>query len=113
MVDYSQAPKARELAERARGLGNEVYPKILTLLADHPSKSPPQFDIVFKKDLKGNFGQTVGATINLRADWFARNPADLDALLVHEMTHVAQQCGTDAAFHWVEGIADYVCFKFG
>ncbi len=112
-VDFSEAPEMKELAVRARRLGNEVYPRILTLLADDRSKLHRRFDIVFKKDLKGNLGQTVGTAINLRADWFAKNPADLDAVLVHEMTHVAQQCESNAPFHWVEGIADYVWFKFG
>src|SRR5437667_10209424 len=90
-VDFSEVPEAKELAESARRIGNEMYPKILALLADGASKLPPQFDIVFKKRLEGNFGQTVGATINLRAEWFAKNPTDLDATLIHEMSHVAQK----------------------
>ena len=90
-VDLSGAPEVEALAERARRVGNEMYPKILALLADGSSKLPRQFDIVFKKHLEGNFGQTVGATINLRAEWFAKNPTDLDATLIHEMSHVAQK----------------------
>src|SRR6266487_5402367 len=80
-VDFSEVPEVKELAERARRIGNEMYPKILVLLADDSSKLPRQFDIVFRKNLVGNFGQTVGATINLRAEWFAKNPIDLDQTL--------------------------------
>ena len=90
-VDLCEAPEVKESAEHARRIGNEIYPKILTLLADDSSKLPLQFDIVFRKHLEGNFGQTVGATINLRAEWFAKNPTDLDETLIHEMAHVAQK----------------------
>src|SRR6266542_6306843 len=47
-VDFSEAPEAKELAEHARRIGIEVYPKILALLADGASKLPRQFDIVLK-----------------------------------------------------------------
>ena len=90
-VDFSEAPEARALAERARQIGNEMYPRVVALLADDSSKIPRQFDIVFRKHLEGNFGQTVGTTINLRAEWFAKNPDDLGETLIHEMSHVAQK----------------------
>ena len=112
-VDFSEAPEARALAEHARRIGNEMYPKILALLAADSSKLPRQFDIVFKKSLVGNFGQSVGTTINLRAEWFAKNPTDLDEKLIHEMSHVAQQYPSKAWDYWGEGIADYVCYKLG
>lgn len=112
-VDFSETPEMKELAERARRVGNQAYPKILALLADEASKPPRRLNIIFKKQLPGNVGQTVGNTISLRADWFGGDPADLEIILVHEMTHVAQQCGPNTPIHWAEGIADYVCFKFG
>jgi hypothetical protein len=112
-VDFSEAPQVKESAEHARRIGNEIYPKILTLLADDSSKLPLQFDIVFRKHLEGNFGQTVGTTINLRAEWFAKNPTDLDGTLIHEMSHVAQKFPSKAWDYWGEGIADYVCYKLG
>ena len=110
-IDFSEAPEVRALAERARQIGNEMYPKILALLAADSSKLPRQFDIVFKKSLVGNFGQTVGTTINLRAEWFAKNPDDLGETLIHEMSHVAQQYPSKAWVYCGEGIADYVCYK--
>ena len=112
-VDFSEAPALKELADHARRVGNEMYPKILALLAADSSKLPRQFDIVFKKSLVGNFGQSVGTTINLRAEWFAKNPTDLDEKLIHEMSHVAQQYPSKAWDYWGEGIADYVCYKLG
>ena len=112
-VDCSQTPEIRELAEYARRVGNEMYPKILALLADDSSKLPRRFDIVFKKNLAGYFGMTVGATINLRAEWFAKNPTDLDGTLIHEMSHVVQKYPSKAWDYWGEGIADYVCYKLG
>ena len=112
-VDFSEVPEVKELAERARRIGNEMYPKILALLADGSTKLPRQFDIVFRKHLVGNFGQTVGATINLRAEWFAKNPTDLDQTLIHEMAHVAQKYPSKDWDYWGEGIADYVCYKLG
>src|SRR5438309_3148516 len=51
-VDYREAPELKELAERARRIGNEVYPKILTLLTDNTSKLPQKFDIVFKEHVE-------------------------------------------------------------
>ena len=99
-VDFNEALEARALAERARRIGNEIYPKILALLADDSSKLPRRFDIVFKKNLASYFAQTVGATINLRAEWFAKNPTDLDGTLIHEMSHVAQKYPSKAWDYW-------------
>jgi len=112
-VDISRAPEIKELAEHARRIGDEMYPKVRAMLADDSSRLPRRFDIVFKKHLEGNRGQTVGATINLRAEWFAKNPTDLDETLTHEMSHVAQKYPSKAWDYWGEGIADYVCYKLG
>ncbi len=58
-VDFSAAPELKELAERARQIGNEVYPKILALVMEDTSKAPHEFDIVFKKRLKPNEPDSV------------------------------------------------------
>ena len=117
-VDFSEAPGMKELAERARQLGNEVYPKILTLLADDTSKLPQHFDIVFKKHTwRGNPGVTLGTRIRLNAEWLTKNPASLEMVLVHEMAHVAQHYKWYRRYkippHWHEGIADYTRYKLG
>jgi len=127
-VDCSEAPQAAGLAEHARQLGNEVYPRIFILLAESPSNSPGQFDIIWKKRLESDYpALTHRTTINLSAQWLLRNPTnlawvaehteDFDKILVHEMVHVVQRYWTNkkmqVPFCWEEGIADYVRYKLG
>ena len=117
-VDYSRTPEMKELAEHARQLGDEMYPKVLALLADETAKLPHQFDIVFKKRTwRGMGGVTLGARVRLNAGWLANNPASLDAILIHEMAHVAQHYKWYRWFkipgYWTEGIADYARYKLG
>jgi hypothetical protein len=118
-VDFSQAPEMEELAERVRQIGNEVYPKILSLLMEDTSKAPRQFDIVFKKRLKANEpGYTLNRKIKLDAGWFAKHPAHLDMVLIHEMAHVPQDQRWYKAISsksrcWFEGVADFVPYKLG
>ena len=120
-VDYREAPELKELAERARRIGNEVYPKILTLLAYNTSKLPQQFDIVFKEHVEfRNFAgyecgaYAMGKKIYLAADLLQRNPNLLDVQLVHEIAHVAQHYDwPKVPPYWTEGIADYLRFKLG
>src|SRR5512141_928292 len=52
-VDFSAAPDAKALAERARQIGNQLYPHVCALLADGSWDFPQQFDICFKKKLRG------------------------------------------------------------
>jgi hypothetical protein len=123
-VDFRECPECRELADRARKLGNEVYPRVLALLADGTAKLPTQFDIVFKKeiieanpddftDVAGYVRGRKGTTIFLNADWFTTRPTNFEAILVHEMAHVAQRYSSSAPQYWTEGMADYVAFKAG
>ncbi len=113
-VDCRQASELRALAEHARQLGNEAYPKILALLVEDTLRSPQSFDIVFKRPLaSGNLGEASGAAIRLNGDWFARNPSQLDPVLIHELVHVAQQYPAGAPPYWVEGMADFVRYKLG
>lgn len=53
----------------------------------------------------------LGTKVHLNADWFSKNPTNLDMVLVHEMAHVAQRYKSEAPFYWKEGIADYVRYK--
>ena len=120
------AVSQKELAERARQIGNEMYPRVCGLLSDGKRKSPSGFDIVIKPQLpNGNLGQTRLRTILLNGsyiDEFRNEPGLLEAVLVHEMGHVAQHyyrpiIGRWLVFthnppvYWVEGMADYICFK--
>lgn len=113
----------RDLAERARQLGNKTYPHVILLLADPGSKLPQRFDVVFEKHLRiRNFvgydaagrTDTKAAKIYLGAEYFAQDTNDFfDGYFVHEMAHLAQQYTAKAPDYWVEGIADYVRFKLG
>jgi hypothetical protein len=94
-VEVRDAPEAQALAERARRIGNAVYPQILELLGDGKLDMPRQLDIVFREHLpRGPAGEWSGlayrGTVFLNAAWLCDHPEDLDPLLVHEMAHVAQ-----------------------
>jgi hypothetical protein len=69
--------------------------------------------VVFVRRLRGKLAQTLNATISLGVDWFSKYPMTLDATLVHEMSHVAQNYKSHAFEWWGEGMADYVCSKLG
>ena len=121
-VDFSQTPEVKELAERARQIGNQMYPQVVALLADGTAKLPSHFDIVFRKKLSrpGELDDPVGyvrgsrgVTIYLDAELVAAEPEKLDRLLVHEMAHVAQRYSIQVPDYWREGIAEYVCYKLG
>jgi hypothetical protein len=46
--------------------------------------------------------------------WLGTNAAQLDDVLVHEMTHVAESYGRlKAGSYWGEGLADYVRYRLG
>src|SRR5262249_28508097 len=116
----------KALAERAKQIGNQMYPRVCALLSDGKCQSPPSFDIQVKPRLpNGNMGQTRLRTILLNAEYieqFQNEPELLEGVLVHEMGRVAQHYYRPIIGHWlvsthrppvywVEGIADYVCFK--
>ncbi|MDB6110623.1 MAG: hypothetical protein JWR69_2373 [Pedosphaera sp.] len=109
--DISETPEMAAFAKEARQLCDEVYPKILNLMAEDPAKLPQQFDLIFRHD-QAEPGLTAGTKIYLSSDWFTKHPNDLGAL-VHEMAHVAQQYAPGAPGHWTEGIADYVRYTLG
>ncbi|MDB6022962.1 MAG: Peptidase of plants and bacteria [Pedosphaera sp.] len=126
-VDYSQMPELHELASQMRLFGNEVYPKILALLGDDRSKLPQHFDIVFKQRLnsigKGWLKNEIAGLayhrsfctpqIHLNATWSAQHSETVYFILIHEMTHVAQDYKWYRRYKmpycWTEGIADYTC----
>jgi hypothetical protein len=139
-VDCSDAPGTQFLAERARQIGDAVYPQIVQLLADGHSHPPKHLDIIFRRHLQGeNSGFAERKVVFLNADFLADHPDVLDFLLVHEMTHVAQDYPNLPTRHawqwfphcfgyvlthfrrypsyppsyWEEGIADYVCQRLG
>ena len=52
-VDYRASPQMKTLAEHARQTGEQMYPAVCALLADGNWEFPRQFDICFKKTLRG------------------------------------------------------------
>jgi hypothetical protein len=145
-LDTRQARDVQLLAGRARQIASEVYPQIVDLLGGGKSETPRGFDIVFREHLivsSEGAGQewtgcTSGQTISLNAGFLRERPEILDYIMVHEMTHVAQNyppvryhgwrvfayiVGFKAShpfaplprypLYWTEGIADYACAKLG
>ena len=120
-VIFKDTPEITSLAERARIVGNESYPKILQLLGEKESEAPKHFDIVFQNhasvktlmnDKSGGFMRR--GKIYLGLDWLTNSPEELDSYLVHEIAHVAQDYHWwKTPPHWTEGLADYVHFKLG
>lgn len=147
-IDLLDAPEAKALARRARQIGDAVYPQIVKLFDTGGPQPPAQFDIVFRRHLSlpqvrdggEPFGYACRGTVFLNASLLCPKPDDFEAVLVHEMTHVAQDYPHMACRHawqyyghyvgfklahpfrgypsqppsyWVEGLADYVCAKLG
>jgi hypothetical protein len=123
-VSYDETPELKPLAEHARQIGNEVYPKLAALLNGDVAAAPEQFDIVFKRRLPGNNqGSTIGATIYLNAGYWKTNDSNVasrfEQVLIHEMGHVAQNYGgskqdwSNMPWWWAEGLADYARYKLG
>ncbi len=99
------------------------------MLSDDTTTPPSQFDILFKKKLKGdNRGMAGGQTIYLNASYFFRNtnnassytknPTNFDSVLIHEMAHIAQHNGfrsywNGSPSYWAEGLSDYARYKLG
>jgi len=120
-VIFKDAPEIRSLADRARTIGNESYPKILEVLGEKASEAPKHFDIVFQNHasmktlMNDNSGGFMSrGTIYLGLDWLTNSPEKLDAYLVHEVAHVAQNYRwRKTPAHWTEGLADYATYKLG
>jgi hypothetical protein len=117
----------RVVAERARKIADHHYPATCALLNDGHSDFPKQFDICFTQVASGNMAETRLDQIRLNAqylDEFENETGTLEQVVVHEMTHVAQHYyrpiigrwlvnNPRPARFWVEGMADYVCFRLG
>jgi hypothetical protein len=118
-VDVKDAPEAQALADRARQIGDDVYPQILGLLDDGKSELPRQFDIVLREHLgrprfdegEEPWGFACRKTAFLNAGWLCDYPEDLDPVLVHEMAHVAQNYPLLAYRHAWQSYVHYFGLK--
>ena len=125
-VDFTKAPEMQEFAERARQLGNAMYPKVCALLLDDTVKPPRQFDLYLTPLKSRNTGEAhlEDRCIYINSDYLTNSP-DLnerfDKILVHEMAHMAVQdrrplltfwkSEPPANDYWGESIADYAFYK--
>lgn len=108
-VDYSAAPECEAFATKAKGIAEEWYPKINTILfgAEHPLPLPA-VHLIFEP-MKG-VAFASGDKIRISAEWVTKKAPNDFGMVVHELTHIVQ------AYHrgnkvdgWVtEGIADYI-----
>jgi hypothetical protein len=127
-LNQGTTPRPQTLAENARKTADSTYPAIRGLLANGDSTAPRQFDIVFKPNLRsGRLAETRLDQIYVNKQYlqqFEDERGVFEEVLVHEMTHVAQHyyrriigrwlvADPRPPVYWVEGIADYVCFKLG
>jgi hypothetical protein len=117
-VEAPNTPEDQALAERARRIGDEVYPQILQLLGDGQSKLPRRLDIVLREHLPSlsaggdeMWGCACRQTAWLNAGWMRDHPEDLDSVLVHEMAHVAQNYPDMPYRHAWQWYAHYFGFK--
>src|SRR3954468_22163597 len=78
--DISQTPEMAAFAKQARELCDQIYPKILNLMAEDPAKLPQQFDLIFRHS-QAEPGLTAGTKIYLSSDWFTKHPEDLGAIV--------------------------------
>src|SRR5579862_8460378 len=96
-LEYGGKPEFKALAEQARQIGNELYPKVQELLSDGHTKLPGQFDIVIKQDYSSwqidplGHVSHKGTVIYLNGGALSYQTNQLEGVLVHEMAHVAQR----------------------
>jgi hypothetical protein len=105
VLDCSQAPEAKEWAEKAAGLVKQWYPKVAEMLASEGFRPPRKMKLVFRKG--GGIGETAGDTSYISAAWIKKHPDDF-GMVIHEMTHVIQGYPKADPDWLTEGIADYV-----
>jgi hypothetical protein len=133
-VRFVGTPDNPELAQKAQALGNMYFPQIYSTLSEG-AQDPPQFGIIFQKDLARRYkssvrrstqnmpkmmnyypsGVAVRGNVYLDAETFFKEPRRLDGVLLHEMAHLAQRYPwyrrITMPFYWQEGIAEAMISK--
>ncbi len=110
-VDYSTAPECAAFARRSKAIVEEWYPRLRELLKSDPQ--PPRRSVIKLQfvpgEIKGFVGFTTDrGTIIISSDWILHKAVRDYGLVVHELTHVAQQYEGSGEGWLTEGIADYV-----
>ncbi len=106
IVDVSDAPEAKDWAEKAKALCEKWYPTIAEELKTDGFTPPRRVKLVFK-DEKHGIAATTGSTIHINVNWIKKRPDDF-GMVIHELTHVIQSYPKYDPSWLVEGIADYV-----
>ncbi|MEO6034409.1 MAG: basic secretory protein-like protein, partial [Verrucomicrobiota bacterium] len=106
-VDCSEVPELKQWAQHAGELCVEWYPKICDLLPSDGFVPPKLVRLKFEKDMDG-VASTSRDVINISAN-YVKNHTDDFGMVIHELTHVAQDYGRRRNPGWlVEGVADYI-----
>ncbi len=105
---YDQAKRLTDIARKARDTAIAQYPMTLDLIGARKHPQPKVVTILFSYGYKG-VAATSGDHMEVSAAYALTHPDDIPGVIVHEMTHVAQNYRGNHTPGWlVEGIADYV-----
>lgn len=107
VLDYSKAPECEAFALKAKGLCEEWYPKINSLLFG-PDQPLPRREVTLEfKQMEGVAHATRGRIV-ISAEWVTKKAPDDYGMVIHELTHIVQNYRGGGEFWVTEGIADYV-----
>jgi hypothetical protein len=105
---YDQAKLLTDISRKAKDTAIAEYPMTLKLIGAEGHPQPKVVTILFTYDYKG-VAETSGDHMQVSAAYSLRHPDDIPGVIVHEMTHVAQNYRRGHTPGWlVEGIADFV-----
>ncbi len=106
LVDFNDAPEAKDWALKAADYAIEWYPKLCKLLESDGHETPKEVTLFFKP--MDGVAHASGTTVTISSKWINDHPEDL-GMVAHELVHVVQGYGDSKVPGWLtEGIADYV-----
>jgi hypothetical protein len=110
-ADSSEVPELAAWAEAAEARCKEWHPLIVRALGrtsdpQHGELRHRDIQIVVRKEM-GGIAATVGATIQVSAEFVQKHPDD-DGMIVHELVHVVQAYPDPNPIWLTEGLADYI-----
>ena len=110
LLDFNDAPAAKDWALKAADYSIKWYPKLCELLASDGFEPPKEVTLVFKP--MDGVAHTADTTITISSAWIEKHPDDL-GMVAHELVHVVQRYRRGRGEHkppgWLtEGIADYM-----
>ncbi|PRD49098.1 basic secretory protein-like protein [Sphingobacterium haloxyli] len=98
-----------QLKERLIDVHFVNYPKLAKKYNRYTRK---EITFVIDPDYEG-IAATAGGIVRFNPAWFVKNPHDID-IVTHEVMHIVQDYPGGSGPGWlVEGIADYVRYKYG